>query len=129
MKCPAGRWARNPNPRNAGKEKKMTEQEKTPINLKDEMDLEEEIHDWRDLLSSKLVSYAKDTNAAKEAGQWDIAKKLEKEWNEWRAVRRNGYSRAQETELGRGLLAHVRERRARINAPYPKAKKHKGDDS
>ncbi|MDX9690638.1 MAG: hypothetical protein RBT70_09315 [Alphaproteobacteria bacterium] len=93
----------------------MTEQEKKPMSLKEKMAREEEIHDWRDALGAKIASYARKTTEAKEEGQFAQAAEFEKNWDEWSNIRSNGYSRAEETEKGRELLAHIRKTRQIID--------------
>ncbi|MDX9689503.1 MAG: hypothetical protein EOM37_02280 [Proteobacteria bacterium] len=93
----------------------MTEQEKKPMSLKEKMAREEEIQDWDEYIGMKCIRTARERDEAQEQGNQDLAKKLDQEWEQWVDVKDKGYFHAEETELGRAALAHIREVRRKID--------------
>ena len=99
----------------------MTTKDEKPWSLEAAMALDDEIQDWNEYMGSKTIGIYHRINDAKSKKDYKRAEELDRERQQWLMVERAGYSRAEESELGKYALNEIRARRKRLNDFYASA--------
>ncbi len=94
----------------------MTEDNKQKSNLQKALDLDAEIENWDSEVHRRILQIQQQMQQAEAAGDSKKLAQLTENFDRWLQVDREGYSNAQESELGREILDSVREQKKESDA-------------
>jgi hypothetical protein len=92
------------------------------------MKQEEECEDWDDYIGTQCAELGRKTCEARDAGNFSLADKLDREWKGWILLRRLGIEQAQKTGLGKKALLHVYNERQALEEKIAEILKKKEEE-